>query len=59
MLDMAADLHARSYGLVLLDLRAHGDSEGDISTLGVKEVRDIRAALDFLHAQPEVDPRHI
>jgi dipeptidyl aminopeptidase/acylaminoacyl peptidase len=59
MLDMAADLHARNYALVLLDLRAHGDSEGAISTLGVKEVRDIRAAVDFLRAQPEVDPRHI
>jgi dipeptidyl aminopeptidase/acylaminoacyl peptidase len=59
MLGMAADLHARKYGLLLLDLRAHGDSEGDTSTLGVKEVRDIRAAVDFLRAQPGVDSNHL
>jgi pimeloyl-ACP methyl ester carboxylesterase len=59
LLEMAADLHARGYNLLLLDLRAHGSSEGDISTLGVKEVRDIRAAAAFLQTQPEVDPNRI
>ncbi len=59
MLAIAADLHARGYSLMLLDSRAHGSSDGDISTLGVKEVRDIRAALGYLIAQPEVDPGRI
>jgi uncharacterized protein len=58
-LAMASELHARGYALMVLDLRAHGSSEGDISTLGVKEVRDIRAALDYLRTQPEVDPARI
>ena len=59
LLDMAADLHARGYNLLLFDLRAHGASEGDWSTLGVKEVRDVRAALDYLRSQPEVDPERV
>jgi dipeptidyl aminopeptidase/acylaminoacyl peptidase len=58
-LDMSVDLHARGYNLMLLDLRAHGKSEGDVSTLGVKEVRDIRAAVTFLQQQPEVDPDRV
>jgi uncharacterized protein len=59
LLNMTADLHSRGYSLLLLDLRAHGTSEGDISTLGVKEVRDIRAAVALLRTQPEVDPDRI
>ena len=56
---MTADLHSRGYSVLFLDLRAHGTSEGDLSTLGVKEVRDIRAAVAFLQTQPEVDPDRI
>jgi pimeloyl-ACP methyl ester carboxylesterase len=54
LLDLAFDLHQRGYPLLLLDLRAHGRSQGATSTLGVKEVRDIRAAVRFLQAQPEL-----
>jgi pimeloyl-ACP methyl ester carboxylesterase len=59
MLRLAADLHARGYSLLLPDLRAHGRSQGDVSTLGVKEVRDIQAAVAYLSVQPEVDPDRI
>jgi uncharacterized protein len=59
LLSLAADLHAHGYSVLLPDLRAHGASEGGISTLGVKEVRDVRAALDYLSLQPNVDARHV
>lgn len=59
LLPMSVDLHARGYNLMLFDLRAHGQSEGDVSTLGIKEVRDIRAAVGYLNAQPEVDVERI
>jgi pimeloyl-ACP methyl ester carboxylesterase len=59
LLSLGADLHARGYNLLLLDLRAHGDSDGGLSTLGVKEVEDVRTAIDFLVRQPEVDPDRI
>jgi len=59
MLDLATVLHTRGYNLLLPDLRAHGRSQGNVSTLGVKEVRDIQAAVKYLQLQPEVDPYRI
>jgi dipeptidyl aminopeptidase/acylaminoacyl peptidase len=55
MLPLAHRLVGRDYGVFLPDLRAHGDSEGDLCTLGVNEVRDVRAAVRFLQSRPEVD----
>src|SRR3981189_2537148 len=59
VLSVARDLHERGYNLLLLELRAHGQSEGTTSTLGVREVQDGRAALTFLQQQPGVDPHRI
>ena len=36
------------YGVLMIDLRAHGRSEGDRRTLGYKEARNVRGALDWL-----------
>jgi uncharacterized protein len=47
MLAWAAPLHA-DYNLVLFDFRNHGQSSGDVTTLGVREVRDLQAVLDWL-----------
>lgn len=47
MLDWAEPLHA-DYNLVLFDFRNHGQSSGDITTLGVREVRDLQAIVDWL-----------
>jgi pimeloyl-ACP methyl ester carboxylesterase len=46
MLSWAAPLHA-DYNLVLFDFRNHGQSSGDVTTLGVREVRDLQAVLDW------------
>lgn len=35
------------YGVLAWDFRAHGESRGDLSTLGYKEALDVEAALDF------------
>lgn len=42
------------YGVLAWDARAHGESDGEISTVGYKEVLDVRAALDYALAQPNV-----
>ncbi|MBK9600578.1 MAG: alpha/beta hydrolase [Anaerolineales bacterium] len=42
------------YGVLSWDARAHGESGGEISTLGYREVLDVKAALDFVLAQPEI-----
>jgi uncharacterized protein len=47
MLAWARPLHA-AYNLVLFDFRNHGQSSGSVTTLGVQEVRDLRAILDWL-----------
>jgi fermentation-respiration switch protein FrsA (DUF1100 family) len=47
MLAWARPLHA-AYNLVLFDFRNHGQSSGDVTTLGVREVRDLQAILDWL-----------
>lgn len=59
LLPLARDLARRGYGLLLFDLRAHGESEGQASTLGLLEVRDVRAAVRFLQARPDVDPTRL
>ena len=59
MLDVAALLTEAGYGALLLDLRAHGESEGDVVPYGGPEGEDVRAAVAFLQAQDEVDPDRI
>lgn len=49
----------QGYGVLLYDARAHGESEGSLVTWGDHERRDIRAALDFVSARPDVDPDRI
>jgi len=45
----------KGYGIVAWDARAHGESGGEISTLGYREILDVRAALDFALAQEGVE----
>jgi pimeloyl-ACP methyl ester carboxylesterase len=47
MLKYARLLHDE-YNLVLFDLRNHGKSSGDVTTMGVREQRDVRAVLNWL-----------
>jgi uncharacterized protein len=49
----------RGYGILLLELRAHGYSEGDMTGMGLWETQDVEAAFDFLVQQPEVNPERI
>ena len=48
-------LAKKGYGVLAWDARAHGESDGDISTIGYLEVLDVRAALDYVLAQPGVE----
>ena len=59
LVDVAAFLLGEGYGALLFDLRNSGDSEGERTTMGLEEVRDVQAAFDFLVAQPEVDASRI
>jgi dipeptidyl aminopeptidase/acylaminoacyl peptidase len=59
LLGEAARLVAHGYGALLFDLRNHGASDGNITTLGYVEVEDVRGAVNFLLARSEVDPQRI
>ena len=45
---------SHGYGVLAWDFRAHGNSEGDFTSLGYYETMDAKAALDFALAQPGV-----
>lgn len=59
MLDDAALLAAHGYGVVLIDLRNSGESDGTRTTLGLAEVNDVAGAVRFAAAQPGVEARRI
>lgn len=59
LLDEARILSAAGYGVLLLDWRAHGESDGDHTTFGADEQLDVDAALDFLTSRPDVNPQRI
>jgi hypothetical protein len=56
--------HARmlirhGYGVLLLDRRGEGASEGDYNAFGWAGERDLRAAIGFLQQRADVDPDRI
>ncbi len=52
MLGRAKFLVDASHNVLAIDLRAHGDSEGNYMTPGYKEADDVLAAVQFLRAAP-------
>jgi len=59
MLGLGAGLAKGGYGVLLLDLRAHGTSEGDLLSFGGPEADDVHAAVAYLQSRPDVNPDHI
>lgn len=47
------------YAALMFDLRNHGTSEGNVTTMGLLELEDVRAAFAYLVEQPDVDPERI
>ena len=55
LLDQAKLLYDHGYSALLLDLRNHGQSQGEFTSLGYQEVLDVEGAVDYLLSRPEVD----
>jgi alpha-beta hydrolase superfamily lysophospholipase len=51
----ATRLQQQGYGVLLFDLRNHGESEGNLTSLGLYEVRDVQAAVKYVLSRPEVN----
>ena len=49
-------LTRHGYGVLVLDQRGEGGSEGDPHLLGWTGENDLRAAIDYLQARPDVEP---
>ncbi|MBC8098897.1 MAG: alpha/beta fold hydrolase [Armatimonadetes bacterium] len=52
-------LAAEGYGLLTIDLRNAGTSEGSATTMGLYETQDVISAFEWLSAQPGVDGQRI
>ncbi|MCU0262942.1 MAG: alpha/beta fold hydrolase [Candidatus Nanopelagicales bacterium] len=58
-LDHAAVLAGRGYGVLMMDARGHGLSDGRAMDFGWYGDTDITAGVDLLISQPDVDPGRI
>jgi fermentation-respiration switch protein FrsA (DUF1100 family) len=57
--EWAAAFAAEGYGLLLFDLHAQGESDGERITMGVTEAEDVKAAFNYLIAQDGINPERI
>ncbi len=59
MLSRADILREAGYGVLLYDVRGHGESGSDARAYGWAAVNDLLNALDFVQSQPDVNPERI
>ena len=56
---LARALYEANYTLLALDLRAHGESDGDFTTVGMDEVRDVEAAIAYARVRDPVSSERL
>lgn len=59
VLHIAHMLYEQGYGVITMDLRAHGSSGGERVTFGKNESKDMQYVFDYLKSRPEVVPTKI
>jgi uncharacterized protein len=59
VLKTASVYSGAGYGVLMLDLRGHGESEGNRTTLGYQEMRDVRGALSWLEEKQGFEPNEV
>lgn len=53
LLPEASEFLYDGYAVLLIDLRAHGNSEGKVTTIGIKESEEVKLAWDYIVAKGE------
>lgn len=53
LLPEAAEFCYQGYNVMLVDLRAHGNSGGNTTTIGVRESEEVKLAYDYVQQQGE------
>ena len=59
VLKVGAMLARHGYGVLMFDLRAHGESEGEVLPFGGNEAQDIVAAVTYLQTRGDVDVNRV
>ena len=59
LLEEAAMLSERGYGVLLTSVRAHDLSEGEVISFGLNEMQDLESWYQYLLTRDEVDPGRI
>jgi pimeloyl-ACP methyl ester carboxylesterase len=59
LLEPGADANRRGYGVLLFDLRNHGQSNRAFTTIGVTESRDVCAASEFVKEKAGARPQFL
>ncbi len=59
MLGQAQLLAQQGYGVLLYDLRGHGESGGTMRAYGWQDANDVNGALDYLQTRADVDQTRI
>ena len=49
----AETFHQLGWNVFMTDFRAHGNSEGDVCTIGANEAKDVKAAYDYIQQKGE------
>jgi alpha-beta hydrolase superfamily lysophospholipase len=53
ILRQAAEFHYRGYNVMLTDVRGHGNSGGQTTTIGFREAEEVKLAYDYVRQQGE------
>ena len=48
IIDEAAEFHYQGYNVLLVDFRAHGNSSGQTTTIGIRESEEVKLAYDYV-----------
>lgn len=56
---VARMLVEEGYGVLVFDLRGHGESEGNLSTGGWAEIDDLLGAVDFVCHKKHINPKRL
>ena len=59
ILPFALPLQKKGMNLLMLDLREHGQSEGEFFTYGYHEGKDIAGAIDYLEKRPDDSAKQV
>ena len=53
LMDEANEFRFQGYQVLMVDFRAHGNSEGNTTTIGVREMEEVKLAVDYISSKGE------